>query len=147
MEGQRELTALVGRIERLERGNRRYRWMLGVAIVLGLIIGPVVAVNAGDEGTTRFDTVSVKRLAVMDGNNRVRALMGTKDDGKSYLSLFDVNNKVRASLAVTKTNNPMLSLYDENQKVRATMTYMEGKGSHVILFDENQRAVHQWPRP
>ena len=103
-----ELAAVVARLEKVERQNRRLRGA-GIAVAVlaaaGLLMGQAMP-------TVRI--VQAEGFQLKDGQGKVRAGLGMDKEGP-VLFLADENGKPRAELAVGKAG-PGLGLYDENGK-------------------------------
>jgi hypothetical protein len=88
---------LEDRIERLERGNRRWRALAcGLAAVLVVII--LLGSEAGED-----NVVVATEFRLVDGDGVVRAKLGLTETGGPGLSLLDQRGKVRAQFAVVES--------------------------------------------
>ena len=84
-------TTLASRLDRVERSLTRVR---GTNLVL---IGALVALVIGGANATQ-DTMSVRRLAVVDANGTERLVLNGEDDNKAAgLTWYDENNIARLS--------------------------------------------------
>ena len=79
------LHAVEQRLDRLERANRR--WKVAVALAVGAL-GGVVALGAAEPDLIP-DELRVKRLIIVDQNNKPRAVLGPSSYGSSGLHLYD----------------------------------------------------------
>jgi hypothetical protein len=75
------LHAVEQRLTRLERANRR--WKVAVALAVGAL-GGVVALGAAEPDLIP-DELRVKRLVIVDQNNKPRAVLGPSSYGSSGL--------------------------------------------------------------
>jgi hypothetical protein len=101
-----ELGAVVARLEKVERQNRRLRGA-GIAVVVlaaaGLLMG---------QAMPKARIVEAEGFVLKDGAGKVRAELAVTED-RPGLALYDENGKPRAVLSVGKAG-PGLGLYDEN---------------------------------
>lgn len=125
-------TALAARIDRLERQNRFYRWATTAAIVGALVVSPALMSDAF--AGKKSDTITAKRLALMDDAGAVRVLLTSgKDGGGPSLTLFDDAKKPRVTVSMKEF--PMLALHGKDGKARATLSAPAGKGGHLLVND------------
>ncbi|MFI5342135.1 MAG: hypothetical protein ACHQ7N_20145 [Candidatus Methylomirabilales bacterium] len=123
-----ELVAVVARLEKVERQNRRLRGA-GIAVLVlaaaGLLMGQAMP-------KTRI--VEAEEFVLRDAAGKVRAMLGATKDWEG-LNLYDENDRVRVRLDLRK-DGPGLTLYEENGKVRADLGAIKA-GPRLILYDEN----------
>ena len=69
------------------------------------------------------DVLRTKRLELVDDEGKVRAVLGTNEDGVTSLSVFDQSQRVRASLEAGEIpeQGSGLSVFDTNGKPRAVV--------------------------
>src|ERR671920_2353193 len=69
------------------------------------------------------DVLRTKRLEIVDDEGKVRAVLGTNEDGVTSLSVFDQSQRVRASLEAGEIpeQGSGLSVFDTNGKPRAVV--------------------------
>src|SRR5437016_5436696 len=95
-----DLAAVVARLEKVERQNRRLKGFGLAALVLGatwLLLGA----QAGQKGKA----VEADKFVLRDSFGRTRAVlsvMGGEDDPSPALVLYDENLRPRAALGVNK---------------------------------------------
>jgi len=113
-----ELTAVVARLEKVERQNRRLRGA-GIAVLVlaaaGLLMG---------QALPRQRTVEAEEFLLRDANGRIRASLSVFD-GDPGLSLIDQAGKLRAGLSLVD-GDPLLNLKDEAGKSRASLSVFDG---------------------
>ena len=97
------LVELCGRIERLERANRR--WRLAGAALIGLALIAAVPRPA----ITHFEKVSASKFLVLDSENRVRISLSAEE------------------------GFPKISLLDEASRCTHLITSAEGKMNAIVL--------------
>src|SRR5690242_10006409 len=96
---QTHVPSLSERVDRLERQNRRLRWLL-----LGL---PVIALLVGaqaQQAVWKGKTVVAEGFILNDPNGKMRAALKLSKDG-SHLFLVDNNGQVRVNLAADIDGN------------------------------------------
>jgi len=103
-----ELAAVVARLEKVERQNRRLK-RVGVVVLALAVAGMVMG-----QAMPRARIVEAEEFVLKDAARNVRAELAAFKDGPA-LTLLDENGKSRATLAVDKPG-PMLLLHDENDK-------------------------------
>ena len=136
--GDSEALELTKRLERVERGVRRYRVALAALGLVVLAAGILKAVRtAGASGTPAV--IQARQFEVVDGAGRGRAALGMHGDTVG-LTLYDKAGNARASLVVVG-DKVGLGLLDKAEKERARL---EVRGDTVGLWlrdkAENARA-------
>ena len=129
-----ELTAVVARLEKVERQNRRLR-RAGIAVLVlaaaGLLMG---------QATPKARIVEAEGFFLKDEKGNIRALLGVNKVGPGLegpgLGLFDEKGKLRALLAVGK-EGPGLALFDKDDKPRIGLGIMVKDVPVLYLSDEN----------
>jgi hypothetical protein len=153
------LTALVQRIESLERDNRR--WKRGATLAVLLVAA------AGLMGHASTRTVDAHKYVLRDAENRPRAELAM--DGKQSLALRfkdesgmprltlgiegesavvvlnDKSSKPRATLTVLPHGTPSLTMYDEAGKVRAELA-LSREGTPALSIIERDGLL-KWKTP
>jgi len=108
MDDADSLTALATRLERLERGIRRWRvlggiaWAglaLGVALNLALLVRVPGALGIDDEADTdesqvAEDEVRARAFVLVDDEGRPRGAFGLRADGNPALAFSDAQGKI-----------------------------------------------------
>jgi hypothetical protein len=99
------------------------------------------------EDKSLADVLRTKRLGLVDDEGKVRAVLGTREEGIGGLSVFDASGRIRASLEAGEVpeQSSGLSVFDTDGKPRATvgMDNDPDRGSFFVLLDSKgeQRAV------
>ena len=122
-----EMQAVLGRLEKLERQNRRLR-RLGFAPLL--LIGGVLLVA---QCAPSSRTVQAQRFDLLDSAGRTRAELSMLADGPA-LKLYDSQQNARAILSVYQ-NTPNLGLYDPTGVARIGLTNNLQDGPSLWLGD------------
>ena len=99
---------LVGRIDRLERQNRRFR-RAATAIALG-----VAAVFLMGQTVPKSPAVETQKLVLKDKRGKIRAVLGAFSEDEPFgLLVFDANQRIRAKLGLEEDGSPILALTDD----------------------------------
>jgi len=125
-------TAVVERLEKLERQNRRLKQAGAVALIIAaavLLMGQV----------SQNRTVEANEFVLKNSNGDVRGRWFMLDDDWPQLRLFDGNGKRRVSLDVIPFG-PQLIFHDQNEVARITLDSMDGRdetflSSGLIILD------------
>jgi hypothetical protein len=114
-------TALMERIERLERQARRHK-----IVSLGLVISLGAFLLMGNASVP--DAIVAKRFVVVDKQGKRRAVLGFEDREGASLRLYKSDERVAAALEASDTSGS-LTLYGS------------GKGEAALYSDEDGAAV------
>ena len=125
--GTTEWAAMMNRLERLEKQNRRFKQIGALALIL---VGSVLLM--GQAPITR--TVEANEFIVKDANGKQRASLGLFGN-QPTLSLFGESGKVQAALSVV-AGFPSLILSDASGELRA-MLGVRPDGQELALYDAN----------
>ena len=107
---------LVGRIDRLERQNRRFR-RAATAIALG-----VAAVFLMGQTVPKSPAVETQKLVLKDKRGKIRAVLGAFSEDEPFgLLVFDANQRIRAKLGLEEDGSPILALTDDRGADRVTL--------------------------
>jgi hypothetical protein len=111
------------RLERLEKENRRLKYLL--FSLLFLVAGVFfVGATAKKKGKPVSDEIRTHRLVLVDSKGKDRGVLGM-DKECPFLGLYDEEGISRISLAVEKYGS-ILVLNDENAKAGAVLSMLEG---------------------
>jgi hypothetical protein len=153
-----EVAAVLARLEKVERQNRRLRGA-GIAVFVlaaaGLLMGqamPKARIVEAEgfqlkdgQGKVRAELVVDKdgpRMALRDENGKTRVGLFVDKEGQ-VLAMTDENGELRAELSVSKDGQG-LYLSDETGKPRATLNVSK-VGPVLALYDENGKRI--WSQP
>ena len=132
---QSHVPSLSERVDRLERQNRRLRWLL-----LGL---PVVALLIGaqaQQAVWKGKTVVAEEFILNDPNGKMRATLMLQKDAP-HLFLLDSDGRVRVNLAAdSEGNGPALFLVNK-EKVVATLRSYKDQGPLFGLFADDEKPI------
>ena len=150
---QTVVDVLGGRIDRLERQNRRFR-RAATAIALG-----VAAVFLMGQTVPKSPAVETQKLVLKDKRGKIRAVLGAFSDDEPFgLLVFDANQRIRAKLGLAEDGSPTLALTDDRGVDRVTLhpavgLRVLGDGPSVTLgvTHGNEPTLHLndkdgWPR-
>ena len=113
---QTVVDVLVGRIDRLERQNRRFR-RAATAIALG-----VAAVFLMGQTVPKSPAVETQKLVLKDKRGKIRAVLGAFSEDEPFgLLVFDANQRIRAKLGLEEDGSPILALTDDGGVDRVTL--------------------------
>lgn len=98
------------RLQRLERQNRRLKWIGGVALVA---IATTLFLGAR---ANNFNTMSKAHAFV----------------------IHDLQGNMRGSLAVDGRGEPALTLFDKNAKPRAIFSFIDNKDQACVAFQDDK---------
>ena len=129
-----DLTAVVARLARVERQNRRLK-IGGILVVVvtsaGLLMG---------QAMPKATTVEAETFLVRDATGKQRAALRMAPEGGVALSLFDPAGIGRAALRVDREGSPDLTLFDSAAKVRALLRVERTGLPGLVFFDEAGKA-------
>ena len=130
-------TAVVGRLEKLEKQNRRLKQVGAVALVLAvalLLMGQVWQTQAVNAQAPATRTVEANEFVLKDANGKVRGRWSMTALGPAF-ALLDGKGRRRAELYVL-ADVPRLTLFDGNEKRRAVLGLV-ADSPRLALFDGN----------
>ena len=154
-------------LERVERMERRSRWVVALAVVATLLCVAILAwqfapldslveargfvlrdsnLQARAELRVRNDGSPILRLNNRGG--RPAAVLTVRDDGAVALRLYDTAEQQRAVIRLDEHGTPVVSLTGANGRPRVILTTEEtGEGGvqKIVLRDRLGRAV--WTAP
>jgi hypothetical protein len=128
-----QFEGLLGRLERLERHNRRLR-LGGALLLLGIVAGATMGQGRGPS-----HAVEAQRFVVKDARGKSRAVLGMSAEGPG-LSLYDPDGNARAALALAGDNTSRLGFYDRQGKSRVVVDVQEDGTSTVGFYDKTGKA-------
>ncbi len=140
---QPTLDALLRRLERLERQNRRLKFVGSAAVFL---MGMVLL--SGATGAKVPDEIRAKSFVLVDNGGTRRVVMDVVrlpffDIGG--IRLFDARGRARASFAVASDGASGVTLYSEGQTTQAVLSADPDGTPHLQLFDKNGKVLWQAP--
>jgi hypothetical protein len=133
-----ELAAVVGRLEKVERQNRRLKFAGVMVLVLaaaGLLMGQA----------TPGRVVQAEKVVLQEASRKVRAELGTFPDGRVALVLYDKDRMTRIELRVLRDDRAGLLLYDKDAKVRIALRVLPDGRPILSLFDKDEKLHWQAP--
>jgi hypothetical protein len=127
------MTEIESRLKRLERQNRRLRWVLGLtaAACAGAFAG-LPRMDAFAQAQPR--TISAERFELRRANGSIAGVFGTTPAGGLNLVLLDAQGRARATIGLDPGGNPGLVLLSPAGKQRMTLADTS-QGPAMILFD------------
>lgn len=125
------IEAMVRRLDRVERENRRWKWV-GVVALLGLAAGMVMGQAKAGTGAP---VVEAERFVLRDRSGKARAWLNVSD-GSVNLALADTDEKSRALLYVTADGTAGLALRDKDWARRAGLYVLADGSPGLSLADK-----------
>ena len=124
---------ILKRLERLERQNRRLRWLLV------LLPAVAIAIGAGADGDhLKAKSVVAESFILKDADGKDRASLSLVD-GTSVFTLRDATGNSRVTVQAgaegtdSKKQGPGLFLVNGKGKAVASLAHYNGKASHLFL--------------
>ncbi len=130
---QPTMEILVRRLDRLERQNRRWQWLVSVTVAvigLQLIIMQVMSTRVGK-------VLEAEMFVLRDTDGKGRAALGLVDD-TTFLLLNDKDGKPGVALSVLPDGPRMVSLLDKDGRTRSVLTAQTDGDSGLRLFDKDR---------
>ncbi len=127
------MEALVQRLNRMERENHRWKWLVAVTLAVlgvGVVLGQTTPRRVGK-------VLEAERFVLRDADGKNRAELGVMD-GASILFLNDKDGKPGVALSVLPDGPRMVTLLDKNGKTRSVLTARADGDSGLRLFDKNR---------
>lgn len=163
-----DLHAVIERLEKVEKENRRQKILLLVAVVfvpiLVLSFGAISASFDSDwepkvveahgfelldvRGTSRAQLRCLDHNATLsfhDEKGNLEAALGFNDKGLSGLAFY-TNGTPRVTLGALVDGTALLSFYNEKRKVRLALGLVDGEPG-LVLFDDDGKPVRHFQRP
>lgn len=127
-------SSLEQRIDRLERHNRRLRWLLLVVPILALLLGA-----QAQKGDQKKKLIAAEEFVLTDAEGKTRASLMLLKDG-AHLVLQDKDGKARVRLAANPDNaGPLLYLYTKDEKAALAAGQSKDNGiGFVEFYDEGK---------
>src|SRR5947209_3129688 len=116
------IEAVIGRLDGLERENRRLRWIAG-GLLVGVVVLGAVAIFGPDRARR---TLVAERLVIRDREGRVRASFGLDASGLPGLKIFDRRGLEQIELGIPSEDMSMLSFSDRGSNRFLLDTSIEG---------------------
>jgi hypothetical protein len=132
-----DLALVVGRLEKVERENRRLK-CAGIMVLLlavgGLLMG---------QALPKSKTVEAEAFILRDASGTERAAWHSSPEGGAALTFFDQAGKPRAQVRVDREGAPGLLLFDQAGNGRAMLRADRDGSPHLTLTDQaaHNRAV------
>jgi hypothetical protein len=128
-----DLALVVGRLEKVERENRRLK-CAGIVVLLlavgGLLMG---------QASPKSKTVEAEAFVLRDASGTERAAWHSSPEGGAALTFFDQAGKPRAQVRVDRDGAPGLLLFDQAGNGRAMLRADRDGSPHLTLTDQGAR--------
>lgn len=124
------------RLARLERQNRRLRWLFVAvaAAALSALVAPAAIQAAGKPGKVAIEG---DKLVLRNGDGKTVGFFGIDRDGYASLGFLDKNAKLRSTIGMDAEGNPAFVLLDGQANVRVTLA-QSGQTAAFLLFDKEK---------
>jgi hypothetical protein len=119
---------LVGRLQKLERDNRRLKGFALAALVLAAALATIYATQPVPQ------TITAHRFDVVDDSGKVRASMAIVSGG-SAIGLTDAQGNARALMILDPVKGASVLLGDAADKLRTTLNVTPEGESSIALSD------------
>jgi hypothetical protein len=127
-----DLAAVVGRLEKVERENRRLKFV-GAAVLFVAAAGLVMG-----QAWPTSRTVEAEAFVLRDASGPARAAWHPSPGGGAALTFFDFDQagKPRAQVRVERDGTPGLLLFDQAGNGRAMLRADRDGSPHLTLTDQ-----------
>jgi hypothetical protein len=133
-------SALIERLERLERDNRRMK-RGGAALLLAL--AALFVMGHGEPAVKRIEG---DQIALRAPGGRIRGELSLQGDGGARFILYDTGRTPRLELLSAPPNGrPALTLYDDRWAPRATLRLDDDGTPQLALYDRAGKVL--WSAP
>jgi len=110
-----EFIAVLARLDKLERQNRRLKRAGAVALIA------VAAIVLMGQAAPKSRIVEAEKFVLRDAKQRVRARLETDENSSPALHLYDKESNRRVSLYLTEDGEPVMSLRNARGKPQAEL--------------------------
>lgn len=141
---ERQISAIVRRLERLE-GERR-RWQ-AVAMLTAVILGMLLLIGAGSE-TSIPREIQARAFVLVDRDGTPLARLGLLPHGAWGLGFYDQGKKSRIVLSVEGDGSSSLSLFGKDGKGSMLLNASGSGAASLRLVDTNWKTrttLATWP--
>jgi hypothetical protein len=125
-----DLAAVVGRLEKIERENRRLKYA-GVVVLLLAAAGLTMG-----QASPTSKTVEAEAFVLRDPSGTERAAWHLSPEGGAALTFFDQAKKPRAQVRVDRDGAPGVLLFDQAGNGRAMLRADRDGAPHLTLTDQ-----------
>lgn len=138
-EERRGLAAVLGRLEEIERENRRLRrygtaMLIALAVLVGLGVASIWYYGGpGQIGSAQI--VTARQFVLRDARGAVRGAWGTTEDGSVRLALNDVRGQQRIRLSLLSDGSAGLSFADTADRKLAVLGLLADHTTTLALTD------------
>src|SRR5712691_2469647 len=139
----RDLGAVLERLERIEKENRKLkRAGAGVLVLLGAVflMGQSYVQHAraedADDDSAGARRVEAQSFVVRDAKGNIRAFFGMRPDGTMGLDLSDASGALHASLGLSDDGAPSLDLGDGALRNRISLSLASDGAPQLLMRDE-----------
>jgi hypothetical protein len=135
------METLVGRLDRVERENRRLK-LAGLVMLIGLAAVVLMGQVTPPKVTK---VVEAEKFVLLDMNGKVRAELNMWPDGSPVLKLYSEDKKPRVALGVLPDDAPSLELFGKVGKARTLLTVEPTGRPLLALYGKDGKPM--WSKP
>ncbi len=128
------------RLARLERQNRWFRAIAGLAVLAGGT-ALVMALSGGDtSGVGNFKQIDCGHLVIRDTDGQMRAWLGVAEGGPRLI-FFDTSGQQRMGVGMTREGSPAMGIFDIGENPRIVLGMVEGWPGLVLRDTQGHKRV------
>jgi hypothetical protein len=130
--------AILGRLEQMERENRRLRrfgitTLLGMAIMLGITLA--VFVYSGSFGVGVPENIVARQFTIRDARGTSRGTWGVAEDGTVRFLLSDSSGRPRVRLSLLPDGSSGVSLADSGDRKLIVLGALPDQSTSFVMSD------------
>jgi hypothetical protein len=131
--------ALLGRLDALERENRRLRrygtmMVVAIAVILGVTAAMVLFSGRFGPGATA-EVVAAKQFVLRGADGTVRGVWGTERDGTLRFALQDTKGRPRAKLTLLNDGSSGFTFVDSAGHSRVVFALLPDLSASLVFAD------------
>ena len=125
--------------------RKQFLILVILVVVSGLVGGTLSGrIFEGEAHAQGIDTLSVRKLIIVDAEGKQRILMGVLKD-VAVIAIVDKNNRVRANLAMSPDQGTSLSFSDSDGETRIGVGLHSHGLAEVVI--QNKAGEVIWSAP
>ncbi len=134
------VTDIQERVARLERENRVFRYVAGLAVLIGgvALLTAFTATDGGAIGS--FKQVDCGHIVIRDNDGQMRAWLGIAEGGPRII-FFDQSGQQRMGVGMTREGLPAVGIFDVGENPRMVLGMMEGWPGLVMRDPQGRKRV------
>jgi hypothetical protein len=128
--------AVAGRIDRLERESRRWKWRSGLALVAGLAGAAASVVALVARPADRSGVIEAGQIVLRDKHGKMRATLAVRPDGSPVLALYDDREGNQLLVGLGPDGAVGFDAFQRDGKDRLTLGLWADGTAGLNLFDK-----------